>query len=505
MAIETDRCHVAIVGSGIMGAAVAQLIREASPEAYIVMLEAGRALGPTPGQHLHDVPEGDLRSAYRARVASGVQGLYVGAGAADDLGAELAKTAPGMYHLSTFGEDSAAMPTAALAWNTGGMGVHWTAATPAAWGQEVPDFIDASEWAADMDRAQSVLRVNPDPVGPSALRTALLGALNEIFAPVAASGREVQPLPMAVNPDANGGLVRTGPNLMFLPISEGGDPRFELRSGCLVTRILHDGGRVSGVRLRDVQTGAVSDLGSDVTVVCADVFRTPQLLFASDIKPDALGCYLNEHAFLTGRASVALDRIGIEPALLAQERSGEWSHTSFWLPHSDAAQPFNGQLSGTVRFSPEGEPVDSFAGLAMYVPTETRRANRVEFSATELDAAGMPRMRIRFERSERDLELVELARSYQQRAGARIGHLDPATDSVLLPPGTSLHMTGTSRMGPTDDGTSVCDPDSRVWGFDNLFLSGCGVVPTALVGNSTLTGVVTAVRAARAAAQQLNS
>ncbi|MFC9612663.1 GMC oxidoreductase [Streptomyces sp. NPDC056938] len=64
---------------------------------------------------------------------------------------------------------------------------------------------------------------------------------------------------------------------------------------------------------------------------------------------------------------------------------------------------------------------------------------------------------------------------------------------------------GAVRMGADNDGTSVCDPDARVWDFTNLYLAGCGVVPTALVCNSTLTGVVTAVRAARAAVGNLTS
>ncbi len=57
--------------------------------------------------------------------------------------------------------------------------------------------------------------------------------------------------------------------------------------------------------------------------------------------------------------------------------------------------------------------------------------------------------------------------------------------------------------GLADDGTSVCDPGGRVWGFDNLFLAGNGVIPTAVVANATLTGTVTAVRAARAALRAL--
>jgi choline dehydrogenase-like flavoprotein len=94
--------------------------------------------------------------------------------------------------------------------------------------------------------------------------------------------------------------------------------------------------------------------------------------------------------------------------------------------------------------------------------------------------------------------MLDRARKVHQRAAEAFGDFDPDTASALLPAGSSLHFTGTVRMGTDDDGTSVCDRDGRVWGFDNLFVAGNGVVPTALACNSTLTGMTTAVRAARA-------
>ena len=66
-----------------------------------------------------------------------------------------------------------------------------------------------------------------------------------------------------------------------------------------------------------------------------------------------------------------------------------------------------------------------------------------------------------------------------------------------MPLGASLHYQGTTRMGETDDGESVCGPDSEVWGVPGLFVAGNGVIPTATACNPTLTSV--ALRPRRAA------
>jgi choline dehydrogenase-like flavoprotein len=50
-------------------------------------------------------------------------------------------------------------------------------------------------------------------------------------------------------------------------------------------------------------------------------------------------------------------------------------------------------------------------------------------------------------------------------------------------------------MGSTDDGESVCNSYSQVWGYDNLFAGGNGVIPVAITSSPTLTSVAMAVRA----------
>jgi len=144
-------------------------------------------------------------------------------------------------------------------------------------------------------------------------------------------------------------------------------------------------------------------------------------------------------------------------------------------------------------------------GMSLYVPNEIRAENRLVFSETEADAAGLPLISVEFTYSARDRALIDDARATMKRTAEAFGPFDPQADSMLLAPGSSLHYTGTVRMGEADNGTSVCDQEGRVWGFDNLYVAGNGVVPTAVVCNSTLTGMITAVRAARAVSRRFES
>ena len=59
------------------------------------------------------------------------------------------------------------------------------------------------------------------------------------------------------------------------------------------------------------------------------------------------------------------------------------------------------------------------------------------------------------------------------------------------------------RMGASDDGTSVADPWSRVWGYGNLVVGGNALIPTATAMNPTLMSVAIAVRGARKLVEEL--
>jgi len=499
----TTPVDVLIVGSGIMGAALARGLRDADPSVRLLMIDGGPAVGSVPGLHLHDSEEPEIWSRYNQRVATGVQGMYTGADVTPDITDELRSVAPGMYNLSAMGENAAAMPASAVSWNVGGMGVHWTAATPWPAGEEVFDGGDPVQWEQDLARARELLDVQESPLGPTVPGRVVLDVLEDAFGAVSAEGRHPQPMPMAVAGNPTGTLLRTGPSRIFPPIAHGGDEAFELRAGTLAIAIRRDGDRVIGVRVRETATGREDDIDARTVIVCADVVRTPQLLFASGIRPAALGRFLNEHAFVTGRVVMDLERFGLTPEDLPRLREGEFATDSLWLPQNGDAQPFHGQIMNTVFVDEEHRPFAYSVGLSFYTPVESRPENRLVFSEEETDVTGLPRIRVEFEYSDRDRELIAAAQERIREIAERFGSFDPETECAVLAPGSSLHLTGTVRSGSVDDGTSVCDESGRVRGVEGLYLAGNGVIPTPVVCNATLTGTVTAVRATRAVLAEL--
>jgi choline dehydrogenase-like flavoprotein len=487
--METD---VLIVGGGIMGAAVAALLRDSDAGLDIVMVDAGDPIGDVVGRHLHESDDPEIWDRYNQRVSSGIQGLYAGDETFRPAVESREDLELGMHRLATLGEESDEFSGAALAWNAGGMGVHWTAATPSPGSHE--RWGDEARWPRDLETASRLLQVTEEPLGPTVAGERIVAALRRRFPDVPAD-RTPRAMPMAVTVDGDR-RIRTGPATIFPPIATADDPAFRLLTGTLATAIEHETDVAVGARVERLADGATGRIRALVTIVCADALRTPQLLFASGIRPTALGRYLNEHAFISNRVLLDLDRFGLALEDLPSIPPGETVTDSLWLPAS-TEQPLQAQIMARPYIDDDMHPLAYGVGVSVYVPLDSRADNRVEF-ADDTDIAGMPRMRLRFAYSDADRAAIADATEVMAQIAADIGDWDRQNDSLLLAPGSSLHMTGTVRSGETDDGTSVCDPDGRVWGFRNLFVAGNGVIPTPMAGNVTLTGVVTAIRAAEA-------
>jgi pyranose oxidase len=241
-------------------------------------------------------------------------------------------------------------------------------------------------------------------------------------------------------------------------------------------------------------------------VVGADALRTPQLLWASGIRPDALGRYLNDQAQVVF-ASRLRDVTAPQGRAAAHGALSEQSGVA-WVPYTDEA-PFHGQIM-QLDASPvplaDDDPVvpGSIVGLGLFCAKDLQREDRVAFDDGTRDSYGMPAMRIHYRLTGRDHEVLDRAKQEIVRLGKAVG--EPLDERpFVMPPGASLHYQGTTRMGATDDGESVCSPDSQVWQVPGLFVAGNGVIPTATACNPTLTAVALAVRGARKITEELTS
>ena len=494
--------QVLIVGSGPTGATYARLLLERVPDLSVVMAEAGPVVSDPPGMNVKNITDPAEQAA--ARKAS--QGRDTAAGMAGIPGGTVAEgtitARQGTHLIGQPAEGSAGMPAAAVATCVGGQGAHWTCATPQPAGSERIAFIDRGEWDRHVTDAELLLHTTRTPFADSTRAVAMLEQLRGVFAPAAV---KVGLLPVAGDPRPDGTLRWAGTDVVLGAARD--DPRFTLCPETLCVGLLRDDGRVIGARLRDQRTGAESEVRADTVVVAADAIRTPRLLWASGIRPPALGRYLTEHPLIFG---VVVVRDGVLPPSPPATRFDP-IRGAITVPYDDERHPYHGQLMYSPlcpvplpQDSPYRDNPAGYVGMGWAVRKWPRADDRLVFDASDPDEDGMPAVGIAYELTEREETELARARTVQARAAAALGEFLPAMPMVM-PAGSSLHYMGTVRMGPVDDGTSVCDSCSRVWGVPGLVLAGNGLIPTANACNPTLTSVALAIRGARALADLLLS
>jgi len=390
----------------------------------------------------------------------------------------------------------AGMPAAAMSTCVGGMGAHWTCATPRPYGSECVSLIPASELDAALEGAERLLSTTTMAFAESQQGAAIRGRLSAVFDGELPDGRKVGILPVGARQLDDGTVRWTGVDTVLGPLL--GSARFELRPETLCRQLLVDGKRVTGAVLEHRPSGAHETVEAKSVVVAADTLRTPQLLWTSGIRPSALGRYLTEHPLTFG--VVVLDPELVPPLDPDRPRRLDPVMSVITVPFSEA-HPYHAQVMYVERVPfplPGLQDVDAPAGFATMgwgFRKWPRPEDRISFADDRVDAFGMPAMTIDYELTERELEDQERALGHLHRAGSALGSFAPGGEPRMMPNGASLHYMGTVRMGSDEDGTSVCDPWSRVWGYDNLFVGGNGVIPTANACNPTLTSVALAVRA----------
>ena len=518
---------VLIIGSGPVGATFARLISDAKPEIKILMIDLGPRLTDKTGKHYKNIDGEAEQAAAQIKSQGAKQSPYPSISVAErakavqrgELNADILAR-PGTHLVTDTPKDleKNQMPAAAMSSNLGGMGVHWTCACPIPGNTEQIPFIPNEEYEKAFTKARELLSVTqkafPESPESLAIKKTLSGAFDKILSP----GRQVQNMPLACKVNENGERYWTGPDVILgnLANSDQKIGNFEIRSDTLCRKLLTDGSRIKGALIEHLPSGKKEEIEAKIVIVAADAFRTPQLLWASNIRPKALGHYLNEHPFIF--TFVELHDFGFripdseipapkseipvpksETPIPKSEIPIPKSLGVFWVPFDAPHHPFHGQIMHMDLSPMKTETYNNpkhIVGLGWGCLKEVKYNDRIVFSKTEKDYWGMPKMNFKFSYTKKDKKAIEQAKTIQLQAADSFGKIIKDGDQTVMPAGTSLHYEGTTRMGETNDGTSVCNSYSQVWGFENLFVGGNGVIPMATTSNPTLTSVAMAVRSA---------
>ena len=499
-----DSVDVAIVGSGPTGAAYARILSELRPDAVIAVFEAGPVISDPPGQHVKNIVDATARlMAQRNSEGARPHTLVAAAVTHTDPAKRVVRAGthllPEGYQQP--GEDG--LPALAMSTNVGGMGAHWTCACPRPGGAERVSFL--SDFDELLDEAERLLAVDQHPFDTAPFADVVRARLAADFDSSRPADRRVRPMPLAVHRNTDGTLHWSGSDVVFGEVTRG-NPNFTLVAEAPVRRIRLENNTAVGVLVHDQRNGLEYEVRARFVVVAADAVRTPQLLWTSGVRLPAVGRYLNDQPqviFATRLRDAAPESTDTkspqETAIV--EQSGV-----SWVPYTDQ-EPFHGQVmqldASPIPLVGADEPArGSIVGLGWFCAKDLQASDRIEFDDTSTDDYGLPKSRIHYRLTDRDKSNLARAKEIVIRAARELG--DPIGDQpMVLVPGASLHYQGTTRMGQVDDGTSVCGPNSEVWGFSGLYVAGNGVIPTSMACNPTLTSVALAVRGARTIAAAL--
>ena len=336
------------------------------------------------------------------------------------------------------------------------MGVYWAGSCPRPNGSERIPFMAEDELEAAFKPAEQLLKVSKDLHAGDELLAVLRDAVAAEFD---ADGPDATPVVHATATSRRRRAARLGYR---------GDPR-SARGGTPSSssgptpgpagparRRRRGRRRVAGPRQRRGLRGAGTSC-----VVCGDSLRTPQLLFASGIRPRALGHYLNDHFQMSAFVKLHDEFVRDMPAPGEPAAMG-----SVLIPFSSGGpcrvrwcRCRDGYRTPDRRRF-ESDPVGQIGILAWYAAKDIQYRDAVEFSDTEHDHYGMPAMTIRYTTPTSTARRSSCNAPTSSARAKVVGEL--LTEPARAPGGSSLHYQGTVRMGLADDGDRCAIPTPGV-------------------------------------------
>ncbi|MCJ0980716.1 mycofactocin system GMC family oxidoreductase MftG [Rhodococcus sp. ARC_M12] len=277
----------------------------------------------------------------------------------------------------------------------------------------------------------------------------------------------------------------------LLPVA--GRKNLRVQGNSTVSSLIFKRNKVIGVEI--IVDGVRRVVESDTVVVSAGAVHTPALLLRSGIGPSegsaALGISViadspgvghgfSDHPEVAVPFVTKNDRSTPSPALEAVLHAGEVEIRPY-------TRRFDQLISGLSR-------VPHVFGVGLM-----RSTARGSITLRSTDPFEAPDVRYRYLESDGDRRAmrggVELARELLASPSMAVEVEVPAIDDPLAALGTSLHMSGSAKMGPESDPESVLDDHCRVRGVDGVFVVDTSAFPVVPSRGPHATAIMFAERA----------
>jgi choline dehydrogenase-like flavoprotein len=279
-----------------------------------------------------------------------------------------------------------------------------------------------------------------------------------------------------------------------------------LETDAVVTRLLTDGRRVTGVEVAARESGERTTYRAREVILAAGALGSAQLLLASELARlnpggQVIGRYLQRHY------NEILFGIFPSPPNPGGGFHKQLGIHDFYFGHPSVSAP-SGKLGGMQQLPtpPVGlvraelprivgamvAPwIKHLTGLLVMAEDQPVYDNRVLLDESAADRYGVPRLLISHRHTSRDRAAGKALGDAAKRILRRAGAIACYRHEVA----TFSHGVGTVRMG-RDPYTSALDADCRYRGLENLMVVDASVMPTAAAVNPSLTISAIALRAA---------
>ncbi|SJL07213.1 probable Pyranose 2-oxidase [Armillaria ostoyae] len=408
------------------------------------------------------------------------------------------------------------LPANATTRTIGGMATHWTCACPEPHSEERSrNPIEKQELDRLLERGKALLNVHTDEFDQSIRHRVVKRTLTDSDS---LAGREVKSLPLAAERRTTNKAYVTWSGVdtvLGTDLSHNTHPRFTLHAETRVTRLVYDSfdRRIVAALIRDLKADCDRLVIAKAYVVACGSVCTPQILWNSNIRPEALGRNLTEQSIafcqIVLKRSI-VDAIRCNPDYKEQVENHCKHHPCdplpipFDDPEPQVTIPYSSNHKWHTQIhrdafsygdvGPRSDP-RVVVDLRFFGKSDILDTNMVTFDETYTDIYGMPQATFCVQRTREDGERDhEMMKDMTNIANILGGYL-PGSEPQFMEPGLALHITGTTRIG-VDPKTSVADPSSKVHGFRNLWVGGNGCIPDSTACNPTLTSVAIAIKGA---------